>query len=202
MSKIGQLVSMDFLRCMCHNVFFIIIVGRCCSLSWHALLMDPQCTEPLLSSVMAIVSEAVEVQCLPADIYQLYAECLGMTVTSVCFESHTLMVPKRAKRYRDCDMSHILRPRHDFLVCVYPEEMGMMATLQRQLDKDETILIVRFCSEVCHAEWTNTTTVAFSEMFHDVAFSGAGGCWSLKRNDGRPPMKLKGPALGTAPHLT
>ena len=47
-----------------------------------------------------------------------------------------------------------------------------------------------------------TTTVAFSEIFHDASLSGAGGCWSLKRNDVIIPMKLKGPALGTTRHLT
>ena len=128
------------------------------------------------------MSEAVEVQCLPADIYQLYAECLGMTSTSGFFESHTHTDgPQKSKKDTQvCDM-----------IFLYPEEMGMMATLQRQLDQDETMKQSRFWSEVCQVSFPCTTTVAFSEIFHDASLSGAGGCWSLK-----------GPALGTTRHLT
>lgn len=90
------------------------------------------------------VSEAVEVQCLPADIYQLYAECLGMT-SSGFFESHThWWSPKSKKipRFVTCHSRILSDLDMIFLIPWGNGNDGYPSKAAWQGRNDETILIL------------------------------------------------------------
>lgn len=188
---------MDFLRRICHHV------GRSCSLSWRALSMVPQCTEQLLSSVMQFWSVWGRGSSMLAS-WHLSALCrvLRNDLQWFLWESHTLMVPKRAKkipRFVTCH-SRILSDLHmNFLIPWGNGNDGYPSKAAWQGRNDETIsILVRGMS----SEFSLYDNCGF---LWDLSWCfPLRSRWLLEPQEKwcSPPMKLKGPALGTTRHLT